>query len=73
MWGAIEKPEMNGKWEEAGWQNWNFRTIKPSGSPLGTVTDDLSVAANGHDFTIDIDTSAFRYIRIKVNNTFIRI
>lgn len=72
VWGAIEKPEMNGKWEEAGWQKiGDFRTIKPSGSPLGTVTDeDLSVAANGHDFTIDIDTSAFRYIRIKVNNTF---
>ena len=72
VWGALEQPEMNGKWEEAGWiKLGEYKTIKPSGSPLGTVTDeDLTVAANGHDFPVEITLTAVRYIRIKVNKTF---
>ncbi len=72
IWGALEQPELNGKWEEAGWTKISdFKTIKPSGSPLGTSTDeDLTVAANGHDFPVEITTPAVRYIRIKVNKTF---
>lgn len=72
IWGALEKPEMNGKWEEAGWIKLeDFKTVKPSGSPLGTLTDeDLAVAANGHDFRFDITLPAVRYIRIRVNKTF---
>ena len=72
IWGAVEKPEMNGKWKEAGWTKLgDFRTVKPSGSPLGTVTDeDLSVAKNGHDFVIDMAVPAVRYLRFRVNRTF---
>lgn len=72
IWGAIEKPIMNGKWEDAGWVKiGDFQTNKPSGSPVGTVTDeDLSVAASGHDFPINIDAPPVRYIRLKVNKTF---
>jgi len=72
VWGAQDQPIMNGKWEEAGWiKIGDFKTIKPSGSPLGTVTDeDFTVAAKGHDFTIDITSPAVRYIRVKVNRTF---
>ncbi len=72
VWGALEQPELNGKWEEAGWiKLGEYKTIKPSGSPLGTITDeDLTVAANGHDFPVEITWPAVRYIRIKVNQTF---
>ncbi len=72
VWGALEKPAMTGKWAEAGWTKLaDFKTVKPSGSPLGTVTDeDLSIAANGHEFPFDITLPAVRYIRIRVKKTF---
>ncbi len=72
VWGALQKPVMDGKWAEAGWiKLGTYKTIKPSGTPLGTVTDeDLSVAANGHDFPFDIGLTSVRYIRLKVNHTF---
>jgi|GEM_PF-201332 len=72
VWGALEKPAMNGKWAEAGWTKLaDFETVKPSESTLGTVTDeDLSVAASGHEFPFDITLPAVRYIRIRVNKTF---
>ena len=72
VWGAADLPTLNGKWAEAGWiKIGDFRTPKPSGSPLGTLTDeDLSAALNGHDFTISIDSPAVRYIRLRVNKTF---
>ncbi len=72
VWGALEQPELNGKWEEAGWiKLGEYKTNKPSGSSLGEVTDeDLTVAANGHDFPVEITSPSVRYIRIKVNKTF---
>jgi hypothetical protein len=56
----------NGEWTE-----WTYRTtctvIKPSGAPVGQLTEDDRVAAsNGHDFALPLDMPPVRYIRLKI-------
>lgn len=58
---------------DGSWTNWEligqFESIKPSGSPLGTVTaEDFQYAVvNGEEFDIPPGTPKYRYIRWKTN------
>ena len=56
------------------WGSWTLlmdcESIKPSGEPIGTNTDeDIEVATNGEDFYNDASNPAVRYIRILVTQT----
>ncbi|WP_165500439.1 DUF5000 domain-containing lipoprotein [Pedobacter psychroterrae] len=59
--------------QDGSWANWEliseFESIKPSGSPVGTVTtEDFQFAVvNGEDFDIPPGTPKYRYIRWKTN------
>jgi len=69
MYGCIDKPGMDGNWD-----NWtkirNCTIVKPSGSPMGDNTDaDLAALKAGHEFTVNVDAGVFRYIRIRVLET----
>lgn len=63
LWGSNE-PNLDGSWG-----SWTligeFESIKPSGSPQGTVTgeDFLYAVVNGEEFDIPPGTPSFRYIR----------
>jgi hypothetical protein len=51
------------------WSAWTLRTtctiIKPSGSAMGTVTEEDRVAAeNGHEFSFPLDMPPVRYVRV---------
>ena len=61
-------PPQDGSW--TGWELiGEFESIKPSGSPVGTVTsEDFQFAVvNGEDFDIPPGTPKYRYIRWKTN------
>lgn len=69
IWGIAETPPTDGSWN-----NWtkllDVTSIKPSGLPLGQVTDeDQVVVIAGEVFTFQADSPPVRYIRIKVNST----
>lgn len=68
IWGATD-PAPDGSW--AGWTKLaDCESIKPSGSPIGTVTnEDREYAMRGHEFLIPLEAPAVRYIRIKIINT----
>ena len=68
IWGATDPPS-DGSWD--GWTKLvECESIKPSGSPIGTVTnEDREYAMRGHEFMIPLDAPPVRYIRIKVLNT----
>jgi len=58
----------------ASFDNWTlvgaFKSIKPSGSPLGTVTaDDIAQARKGEEFEIEGNAGSFRYWRFKTIST----
>lgn len=60
---------------DGGWNNWTLllthEIVKPSGLPLGQVTqDDIAAAAKGEELTVPLDKQPVRYIRIKVLETF---
>jgi len=65
IWGCSAIPPADGSW--AGWVNlMNCETVKPSGLPLGTLSnDDILAAIAGEDFTLPTGTPIVRYIRIK--------
>lgn len=70
IWGS-NNPDQDG-----GWNNWvklqSFSSFKPSGSPLGTATqDDRNYAlVNGEDFEFTEVPDAYRYIRFKTTSTY---
>jgi hypothetical protein len=52
----------------------SFEIIKPSGAALGTNTqEDIAVAAAGHDLDISALAPSYRYIRLKVIETWGRV
>jgi len=68
MWGSMN-PNPDGSWE-----SWTLlldtEIIKPSGSPMGTLTqEDVESMNNGHEFIFPLDIPYVRYIRIKVKET----
>ncbi|TCS85827.1 uncharacterized protein DUF4959 [Anseongella ginsenosidimutans] len=68
IWGATD-PASDGSWD--GWTKLaDCESIKPSGSPIGTVTnEDREYAMRGHEFLIPLEAPAVRYIRLKIINT----
>ncbi len=69
VYGCVDKPGMDGNWDD--WTKiMNCTIIKPSGSPLGTNTDaDIAALKAGHEFTVDVNAGVFRYIRIRIMDT----
>lgn len=69
VYGRLDAPGMSGEWSE--WTKiMDCSIIKPSGSPLRVNTDaDLAALRAGHEFTVDVNAGIFRYIRIKILNT----
>ncbi len=69
IWGIADNPPADGSWDE--WIKLiDVISIKPSGLPLGEVTDeDLAVIIAGEEFNFPTDITPVRYIRIKVNST----
>lgn len=64
------KPAADGNWD-----SWSLMkrciSVKPSGLPLGTVTnDDIAYAQAGEDFNFSLDNEAYRYLRFKVVQTY---
>ena len=62
-------PNLDGSWE-----SWTLlldsEIIKPSGLPLGTVSqEDTEALYEGHEFVFPLDVPYVRYIRIKVKET----
>ncbi len=60
---------------DGGWDNWTLlvdrEVIKPSGLPLGSVTQaDIDAAARGEEMTVPLTMPAVRYIRVKVLETY---
>lgn len=46
-------------------------SVKPSGLPLGTVSnDDVAQAQNGEDFTFPTGSQGYRYLRFKITQTY---
>lgn len=65
VWGSND-PTPDGSWD-----NWilmgSYESLKPSGLPVGTLTnDDIAYAKAGEEFNIPSTAPAVRYIRIKV-------
>ena len=59
---------------DGNWNKWTKQmtctVVKPSGAPLGTITEDDRIAAReGHDFSFPITMEPVRYVRIKVLST----
>jgi hypothetical protein len=57
------------------WNSWtpilHCTSVKPSGLPMGIVTnDDIAYAQAGEDFTFPLGAGAYRYLRIKVLQTY---
>ncbi|TKG95021.1 DUF4959 domain-containing protein [Puteibacter caeruleilacunae] len=62
IWGS------NNPSEDGSWDSWtklgSFESIKPSGLPVGTISnEDKEYATKGEEFIIPIDAPAVRYIR----------
>ena len=67
IWGSNEPTTDWNKWTLLG----AFEIIKPSGLPLGQLSDaDNKQIAIGHDFDFPFQSNSFRYIRFKTLSTF---
>lgn len=69
VWGS-NNPDPDG-----GWNNWTklveHEVKKPSGLPLGQVTqDDIAAAVKGEEMTIPLDKQPVRYLRFRILETF---
>lgn len=56
------------------WSDWtllgSFESLKPSGAPTGTVTDeDINAARNGYNFVFEPTEKTFRYFRFRTLET----
>ncbi len=68
IWGSND-PAADGSF--SGWTKLrSCEIVKPSNTPVGEYTDaDVEEAANGHLFEFPSSTPAYRYVRVKVLNT----
>lgn len=69
VYGCENRPSQNGDWSD-----WTLimrcTIIKPSGSPVGTNTDeDVAALKAGHEFSFDLSQVPLRYIRIRILDT----
>jgi len=60
--------------EDGNWESWNklgtFTMEKPSGLPLGENSEeDIRVGQSGHEFSLDQAGEPFRYLRVRVLET----
>lgn len=65
VWGSATEPNADGSWD-----NWirllDMENVKPSGSPIGILTDDdMEAGKLGDQANVPLDTPRVRYIRIK--------
>lgn len=69
VYGCDHRPSQDGDWSD--WVKIMHCTIiKPSGSPVGTNTDeDVAALAAGHEFAFDLTQAPLRYIRIRILDT----
>ncbi|MEL7589080.1 MAG: DUF5000 domain-containing lipoprotein [Prolixibacteraceae bacterium] len=69
VYGSDHRPDQSGNW--ADWVKiMHCTVIKPSGSPLGTNTDeDVAALKAGHEFAFDLSQAPLRYVRIRVLDT----
>lgn len=67
IWGSNELQDDWGKWTKI----MDCVAVKPSGSPLGTMTSaDIDASRAGLDFEFPEGTPAYRYLRWKTTKTF---
>ncbi len=69
VYGSDHRPSQDGNWND-----WTLimhcTIIKPSGSPVGTNTDeDVAALKAGHEFSFDLSQAPLRYIRVRVLDT----
>ncbi len=69
VYGCDHRPGQDGDWDD-----WTLimhcTIIKPSGSPVGTNTDeDVAALEAGHEFAFDLNQAPLRYIRIRILDT----
>jgi hypothetical protein len=69
IWGSMN-PNSDGSWDNS----WEYLTTaeskKPSGLPLGQVSDeDIQLLNDGEEFTFPLEGPVIRYIRVKVLET----
>ncbi len=69
VYGSETRPSQDGNWDD--WTKiMNCAIIKPSGSPVGTNTDeDIAALKAGHEFAFDLNLAPLRYIRLRVLDT----
>lgn len=72
---AFEVHGTNAPAADGSWECWTklgtFEIEKPSGGPLGVVTEeDKAVAEAGHDFEFPVSAPAYRYIRLRILSSF---
>lgn len=69
IYGKVTRPSQNGDWSE--WTKiMDSEIIKPSGLPIGTMTDeDLAAGENGHEFVFELTQEPLRYLRFVVIST----
>lgn len=66
LWGSVS-PNPDGSWDDSWSQLVEYTIVKPSGSPVGTVTqEDIDAVKAGHEFAIPLTAPRVRYIRLKV-------
>lgn len=70
VWGCADNPAADGSFT-----NWvllaTHEVVKPSGLPLGQVSqDDIAAAARGEEISIPLDKPAVKYIRFKILETY---
>lgn len=65
VWGCAETPNPDGSWDQ--WiKLLDMQNVKPSGSPVGTLTeDDIAAGKIGDNADVPLDMPKVRYIRIK--------
>lgn len=69
VYGSENRPSQDGDWSD--WVKIMHCTIiKPSGSPVGTNTDeDVAALKAGHEFAFDLTQAPLRYVRIRILDT----
>jgi len=69
VWGSMN-PNPDGSWDESWTLLLDAEMIKPSGLPLGQMSDEDWVAmAEGNEFSFPLGTPYVRYVRFKVKET----
>ncbi|GAA4303590.1 DUF4998 domain-containing protein [Compostibacter hankyongensis] len=69
IWGSND-PNPDGSWDDSWTLLGSFESVKPSGQPLNTNTDeDIAQAQAGDAFAFPAPTKPVRYLRIKILQT----